>query len=193
MKFLTSVLDTLSYIAAAQNLANDGSSALIVPDCHATFSYTPQTCMPRRVREQQPQGLTFPDTSNDDDSSHLQKGGIVELYGDGSYFATPAIIMGIKETPSMKYNLHNSITNQHHSGVDPEFIHPYQVYEDGTEAACNVGALRKIYLTPCSVDSHFIKGSGTISYHVSYLNEDDVQVQECLAFGRVQRNLPAHP
>mmetsp|Transcript_34880 Transcript_34880/g.62786 ORF Transcript_34880/g.62786 Transcript_34880/m.62786 type:complete len:194 (+) Transcript_34880:171-752(+) len=193
MKVLRSVIDMLSYIAAARNLGDDGSgsSALIAPDCHATFSYTNQTCIPRR---QEPQGLTFPDTSNDADSSHLQKGGMVELYGDGSYFATPAIITGYnKEKPSTKYNLHNSITNQHHSGVDPEFIHPYQVYEDGTEAACNVGALRKIYMTPCTIDSHFIKGSGLISYQVSYLNDFDVQVQEYLPFARVQRNLPAHP
>ena len=118
---------------------------------------------------------------------------MVELYGDESYFATPAIIVGYnKETPYTKYNLHNFITNQHHSGVNPEFIHPYQVYEDGTEASCNVGTLRKnlrkIYMTPCKIDSHFIKGSGFISYQVSYLN-DDVQVQEYLPFARVQRTL----
>ena len=57
--------------------------------------------------------------------------------------------------------------------MDPELIHPYQVYEDGTRASCNMGALRKIYMTPCVIVSHSIRKIGVVSYQVSYLNDEE--------------------
>ena len=141
------------------------------------------------VDKPETQRTTHQDTSNDDvDSSHLQVGGIVELYGRKSNFATPARITGYKkEKSSVKYNLVNDFTDTHTSGVAPEFIHPYQDYEEGTQAYCNVGALHEIYMTHCTIVSHSIKKSGIISYQVSYLNEENELIPQHLPFSRILR------
>mmetsp|Transcript_1097 Transcript_1097/g.2367 ORF Transcript_1097/g.2367 Transcript_1097/m.2367 type:complete len:234 (-) Transcript_1097:527-1228(-) len=134
------------------------------------------------------------DNEDYDSSDELQQSGgsLVELYGEGSYFATPAIITGrYKKTPSMKYNLKHATTNAVPTSVNPEFIHPYQVYEDGKEASCNMGAFRDgMYsTTPCTIDSHSVRGGGFIFYNVSYLNEENELVQKRLHFSKVQRIL----
>eukprot|EP00584_Thalassiosira_punctigera_P004566 CAMPEP_0172540858 /NCGR_PEP_ID=MMETSP1067-20121228/11777_1 /TAXON_ID=265564 ORGANISM="Thalassiosira punctigera, Strain Tpunct2005C2" /NCGR_SAMPLE_ID=MMETSP1067 /ASSEMBLY_ACC=CAM_ASM_000444 /LENGTH=225 /DNA_ID=CAMNT_0013326779 /DNA_START=36 /DNA_END=713 /DNA_ORIENTATION=- len=138
-----------------------------------------------------PQRTPHQDKSIDiNDSSHLRVGNMVELYGEQSQFAVPVIIREIihkKEISSFEYSLHNVITNRDPSGVAPEFLHPYQVYEDGTEAFCNVGAMRELYLTPCTVVSHSINKGGFISYRVSYSKEGKGLYPEQLPFSRVQR------
>eukprot|EP00571_Detonula_confervacea_P009846 CAMPEP_0172299216 /NCGR_PEP_ID=MMETSP1058-20130122/1571_1 /TAXON_ID=83371 /ORGANISM="Detonula confervacea, Strain CCMP 353" /LENGTH=433 /DNA_ID=CAMNT_0013008577 /DNA_START=82 /DNA_END=1383 /DNA_ORIENTATION=- len=122
------------------------------------------------------------------EDSTFPLGSMVELYGDDSHFSIPAIITGYKiEESSVKYNLENAITNRI-SSVAREFIHPYQLYEDGMKAACNVGELRKIYFATCWIVSHSIAKSGFVSYQVSYLDEDEVSHPEYLSFSRVQRD-----
>ena len=119
---------------------------------------------------------------------HLKIGSIVELYTDESYFATPAIITGYEEEKSYAhYILQNTTSNARIPRVDPEFIHPYQVYEDGTRASCNVGPLRKTFMTPCAIVSHSIRKSGIATYQVSYLNEEEILVHDYLPFSKVRR------
>lgn len=136
----------------------------------------------------EPTRTTAPDPPSIDGSCNFPLEGMVELYDDKSYFATPAIVTGYKNhKSSTSYNLKNAITNARHSGVAPEFINPYQVYGDGTHASCNVGALR-MHMVPCKIVSHSIKKSGFVWYEVSYLNKEvNVWVQEYLPFSRVQR------
>lgn len=134
------------------------------------------------------------DNDDYDSSDELQQSGgsLVELYGEGSYFATPAIITGhYKKTPSMKYNLKHATTNAVPTSVNPEFIHPYQVHKDGTEASCNMGISRdgRYDTTPCTIDSHSVRGSGFIFYHVSYLNEENELMRKRMHFSKVQRTL----
>jgi len=110
-------------------------------------------------------------------------GSLVELYGEGSYFATPAIITGnYEKTTAMKYHFKHATTYARLTRVDPEFIHPYDVYEDGTEAHCNAVGV----LTPCTIKSHSTKGN-FILYQVSYVNEENEKVQRHLPFSKVQR------
>jgi len=134
----------------------------------------------------------------------LTKGTIVELYADGrNYFATPAIIDGhqVEEGYSSTgsqyyYSLLNAFTNEELPRVDPEFVHPYQAYEDGTRASCNLG--RKAvgdndgdaFMTPCVIVTHSIRKSGLVLYEVSYLasnDDDDALVNDYLPFSRVRR------
>mmetsp|Transcript_23123 Transcript_23123/g.41303 ORF Transcript_23123/g.41303 Transcript_23123/m.41303 type:complete len:253 (+) Transcript_23123:190-948(+) len=134
----------------------------------------------------------------------LTKGTIVELYANGrSYFATPAIIEGhqVEEGSSSTgsqyhYSLLNAFTNEELPRVDPEFVHPYQAYEDGTRASCNLG--RKAvgdndgdaFMTPCVIVTHSIRKSGLVLYEVSYLasnDDDDALVNDYLPFSRVRR------
>lgn len=124
-----------------------------------------------------------------EDLGHFKIGGIVELYTDESYFATPAIVMGYtEEKSSTQYSLLNTITNNRLPRVESEFIHPYRVYEDETRASCNVGALRKPSMTPCVIVSHSTRKSGVAIYQVSYLNkEQNTLVDDNLPFSRVQR------
>eukprot|EP00584_Thalassiosira_punctigera_P000283 CAMPEP_0172538402 /NCGR_PEP_ID=MMETSP1067-20121228/9793_1 /TAXON_ID=265564 ORGANISM="Thalassiosira punctigera, Strain Tpunct2005C2" /NCGR_SAMPLE_ID=MMETSP1067 /ASSEMBLY_ACC=CAM_ASM_000444 /LENGTH=192 /DNA_ID=CAMNT_0013323887 /DNA_START=92 /DNA_END=670 /DNA_ORIENTATION=- len=150
----------------------------ILSAANATFSSAAYKPKPRRRTHQ-----------DDDDSVHLKVGDIVELYGDRSHFAVPAIVKGLKrENSNIKYNLLNAMTNARPFGVAPEFVHPYQVYEDGIRADCNIGAMSKIYLTPCSIVSHSINGRGFILYRVSYLDEEEGSFPEHLPFSRIQRD-----
>lgn len=153
------------------------------------------------------------DYSSDSSMSQFKTGSIVELHGDKSYFSVPAVVTGIimdtdtdntgSSSSSYTYSLHNSITKAHLPNVDAEFVHPYQIYEDGTRASCNVGALRKVYMTPCAILSHTIKkrrrslrsddgdsdgSSNRVVYQVSYLNKEGTElVKDQLPISRVQR------
>ena len=152
--------------------------------------------------------------------SSLGVGSIVELYEDGtSYFAIPAIITD-EMTPSSSsststsppspreddnnntfndkqptthqkiYSLTNVITNIQISSIPSNYIHPYQPYEDGAMASCNIAALRTVQMKPCAIVSHSIRSnSGLVTYQVSYLNKDDVLIHENLPFSRVQRRI----
>jgi len=136
----------------------------------------------------------------------LTKGTIVELYADGrSYFATPAIVEGhqVEESSSSTgnqyhYSLLNAFTNEELPRVDPEFVHPYQAYEDDTRASCNLGREAvgdnddDAFMTPCVIVTHSIRKSGLVLYEVSYLtsdddDDDDVLVNDYLPFSRVRR------
>jgi hypothetical protein len=120
-----------------------------------------------------------------DDELTLEIGSLVELYMSDSYFATPAILT---DKSSTHYNVLNVMTNDRVAQVDPQFIHPYKAYEDGTRASCNIGALRKTSMVPCVVESHSTRKSGVVLYQVSYLNEEGTLVHEDnLPFSRVQR------
>ena len=106
------------------------------------------------------------------------------------YFSAPVVITGYrKEKLSAQYSLQNIITNTCLPRVDPELIHPYQVYEDGTRASYNVGALQSdIYDSLCEIVSHSIRKSGLVLYHVSYLNDkEEMMVHNHLPFSRVHR------
>eukprot|EP00571_Detonula_confervacea_P003548 CAMPEP_0172314210 /NCGR_PEP_ID=MMETSP1058-20130122/21950_1 /TAXON_ID=83371 /ORGANISM="Detonula confervacea, Strain CCMP 353" /LENGTH=211 /DNA_ID=CAMNT_0013028019 /DNA_START=164 /DNA_END=799 /DNA_ORIENTATION=+ len=206
MKYLLFDLTVLAifFIAAAWGLIENGGSAIVAQECNAAYGDTNQTSASKQLRHQhydiskaspedksEPGRMTSPDTSNDDAiASYLKVGSMVELYGAESYFAIPATIIGYnKEKHSTKYNLQNFISNTSQSKVDPEFVHPYQVYEDGTRAYCNVGALHEIYMVPCKILSHSINKSGFVSYQVFYSNEEGELFPEYLPFSRVQRDI----
>ena len=176
-------------IAAKLLLRDSESSSPMIQECDAAANKHQQCDIIHTNNTSS--SVDKQDASNDDnDSSHLQVGGIVEMYGGKSYFAFPATITGYKEEKSsVKYNLLNAINHAHPSGVAPEFIHPYQVYEDGTQASCNVGAMRKIIMTPCTIVSHSVEKSGFILYQVSYLDEGNELFPEHLPFSRIKRYL----
>jgi len=122
----------------------------------------------------------------------LRPGSIVEFYTDKSYFATPAIVAAAHETndsaSTQKYRLIRTINNDRLENVDESNVHPYEVYEDGTRASCNIGLLETPYMTPCAVLSHKTVQNGRIvMYNVSYLNEGGELVDEYIPFSRVQR------
>mmetsp|Transcript_13184 Transcript_13184/g.28616 ORF Transcript_13184/g.28616 Transcript_13184/m.28616 type:complete len:231 (+) Transcript_13184:81-773(+) len=211
MKYLLFDLATLIYfVLVARKLLCDGHSSLLAPARHPDQAYANQTCIPV---EQQPQQYGAQDedgvqvvinassssedvreplrmssldpTSNED--STFSVGDIVELYGDNSKFAQPAIITGHKiEESSTEYNLHLLIAKTDPSGVTSEFIHRYQVYDAGTKASCNVGTL-EVYMADCWIVSHSIEKSGLISYQVSYLDEEKKLHSKYLPLTSVQR------
>ena len=166
------------------------SDAIVQDDNHATSGIR------RRVFDTPSASPSSSDAPSrgeeeEDDKSHLKPGDIIELYAGQTYFAVPAVITGYQrdEESSTKYNLQSTITGVRSSGVASQFIHPYQVYEDGTEASCNVSATRKLWLVPCRIESHSIKnGSDLVFYRVSYLvDEDEMPRPEFIPFSRVQR------
>ena len=128
-------------------------------------------------------------TVESEEPEYLKIGSLVELYWTSSRFAIPAVVWGKTIGKyEIKYNLGNAITNAVHIGVAEELIHPYQVYEEGTKAYCNVGAVRTIKLVPCTILDHSIKRtSGFVSYQVSNDRWDDGGDYMWLPFSRVQR------
>ena len=128
-------------------------------------------------------------TVESEEPEYLKIGSLVELYWTSSRFAIPAVVWGKTIGQyEIKYNLGNAITNAVHIGVAEELIHPYQVYEEGTKAYCNVGAVRTIKLVPCTILDHSIKRtSGFVSYQVSDDRWDDGGDYMWLPFSRVQR------
>ena len=130
-----------------------------------------------------------------EDLDDLKVGDIIELYGSKGSFAVPSVVTAISnknddgssDSPVPKYDIQNTITNTRINNIDQEFIHPYQVYEEGTEAHCNVGAFRNLNMVPCTIVSSAVKKtSGFISYRVEYWNRE-VRYPEYLPFARVQR------
>ena len=117
----------------------------------------------------------------------LQAGDFVEIFGDHSTFAIPALVdevFGGGETFALIYGSNN----QRIPKVDKEFVHPYRAYEEGTEANCNVGSMRSIVMTPCKVASSTVKESSNfIVYEVLYLNEQHEMIKVFMPFTRVQR------
>lgn len=172
------------------------------PPARGDLSWTSEAS-PEGDRPESPSPVASRHESEDDDEpDHLKLGGIIELYGEDSAFGVPAKIIGIRRVllsddsdsrHSSKYDLHSVITNTHPANVDPKFLHPYQAYDDGTEASCNVGAMRKIYFVPCTVVSHSAEGNGgSISYEVEYpraVGYDRNRFPRRLPFSRVQRYL----
>ena len=191
--FLFDVAIMMSLVVAARNLLGDadGASSTLMAqeqECDDAANSTNRTKLPRQQERQHQYEITSDIPSNNDDTNHLKIGSIVELYTDESYFSAPAIITGFQEEKSSAhYVLQNIFTDTRIPRVDPEFVHPYQVYEDGTRASCNVGALRKIYMTPCVIVSHSIRESGIVLYQVSYLNKGETLVDDYLPFSRIQR------
>mmetsp|Transcript_38237 Transcript_38237/g.70147 ORF Transcript_38237/g.70147 Transcript_38237/m.70147 type:complete len:316 (-) Transcript_38237:435-1382(-) len=135
--------------------------------------------------EEEFERLSSSDLPRYDDSNHLRLRGVVELYDDNNYYsAAPLIITSYMKDGKM--DLHHTFSSTHLPGVDPEDIRPYHVYGDGTDALCKVDKLRKV--TPCTIGSHSITKTGSVSYQVSYLNEGKT-LQKFLPFTDVQRIL----
>jgi len=132
---------------------------------------------------------------DDEENQHQFKiGDIVELYGPKSTFAMPATIIGYKKQDNstiIKYDLQSVIHNTKPMGVAPELMYPYQVYDDGMLASCNVAEPGRVYMAPCKIASHVIKKrGGFISYQVEYLKGvKKVNFPEYLPFSRVQRRI----
>jgi len=131
--------------------------------------------------------LTSLDAQRYDDSNHLQLRGVVELYDDTrSYSAAPLIITSYNEDG--KIDLYHTFSTTHVPGIDPAIVRPYHTYGDGMDALCKVVKLRKERVTPCTIVSHSITKTGSVSYQVSYLNEGKT-LQKFLPFTDVQRIL----
>ena len=147
-----------------------------------------------------PQRMTTPPASSiqhDDQENqhHFKVGDIVEMYHPDSFFAMPVTVRGYKKPDDtstiIKYDLNSAIFPTKPTGVAPQFIHPYQVYKDGTLASCNIGGADRTYMTPCKILSHVIKKkSGFVSYQIEYLKREYKEGSpEYLPFSRVQRHL----
>lgn len=139
-----------------------------------------------------PQIAIWPGESIDEGPGRFEPGSLVELRGDRSVLAIPAIINGrsnSKGSSSASYDVTSATNHRPFLNVDLEFIHPYRVYEDGTAAICNVGTTRNAYMAPCTVEAHFAKASGFISYRVTYVDASNNEVQGYLPFSKVQRKL----
>ena len=106
------------------------------------------------------------------DPNNLQWNGVVELFDDSSYSVAPLIITLYKEDGNI--DLHQSYL-QHHPflGVDPRIVHTCHIYGDGKKAVCEIGIFRKVHIIPCTEVSHSIMQSGSVSYQVYYLNEEE--------------------
>lgn len=123
----------------------------------------------------------------------LEKGSLVEVFAEGSrhHAAVPAIVTGhCTGTGSSQeehfYGVENVYAREHLPRVDAALVRPYEVYEDGTRAACNVEARE----TPCAVMGHTKRESGLVLYEVVYLDGEDEPAQEVLPFSRVRRRGP---
>lgn len=121
----------------------------------------------------------------------LEKGSLVELCADGSDHATPAIVTGHctgsgESQGDRFYGIEDVYAKEHLPRVDAQFVRPYEVYEDGTRATCNVGEFVR-FEKPCGVVGHTKRPSGVALYEVLYLDGDDETVREILPFSRVRR------
>ena len=132
--------------------------------------------------------------TEDDKSSYssVQLQDLVELYGEGSAFAAPALVLSMKKdalSANFRYDVQDLITKRRYTGVAPDFIHKYQVYDDGTDAVCNIGVFRKVEMMPCEVISHVKKLNGFVEYEIWYLNDEEEVVKKHLSFDKVQRRM----
>jgi len=140
-------------------------------------------------------GITHPDATSSMDIGTDRLSGVVELYGDTSMFAEPAIVTGYhenEESPTdFNYNLQHTSTNKHLAKVDPKFVHPYQIYEAGTTALCSIGGFRdKMNIVPCTVHSHSLKDIGFVTYQVSYYREEEKSpIMSTISFAEIKRRL----
>ena len=148
--------------------------------------------------------LNFPDpTSNvhvDDASNTNILRGMVEVYGDGKT-AQPGIITGYRHSEST-YSVQMTVIHQHVASIDPQLVHPYRIYEDGTTGICNVAEdFPKLILLPCTVHSHSVTDDDRrlLSYQVTYARDDRDMVSQAsgekemvratLPFSRVWRHI----
>ena len=190
VKYFVCGVTAMIFLAIAdRQFFDDGvglGSALMARVCDDdAANSTNRTELPRQRKPQHYYDITRTTiTPKNEDLGHLKMGGMVVLYSDESNFAVPAIIMGYnKEESSTRYDLLNTVSNTHLPHVESEFIHPYQAYEEGKRASCNVGALQNPYMTPCVINSHSTRKSGVVLYEVSYLKKEDVLVNRIRATG----------
>ena len=132
--------------------------------------------------------------TEDDESSYssVQVQDLVELYGDNSAFAAPALVLSMKRdvlSENFRYDVQDLITKRRYTGVAPDFIHKYQVYDEGTDAVCNIGVFGKVDMIPCEVISHVKKLNGFVEYKIWYLNDEEEVVKKQLSFDRVERRM----
>eukprot|EP00581_Thalassiosira_minuscula_P013256 CAMPEP_0183734558 /NCGR_PEP_ID=MMETSP0737-20130205/44105_1 /TAXON_ID=385413 /ORGANISM="Thalassiosira miniscula, Strain CCMP1093" /LENGTH=388 /DNA_ID=CAMNT_0025968065 /DNA_START=77 /DNA_END=1243 /DNA_ORIENTATION=- len=85
-----------------------------------------------------------------DSSSSFPVGSVVEINAPDGYFAFPATVTGVT---NKKYHLTHGITQFQLKNIESKFVHPYKVYNEGTEASCNVGKLRNLVMVPCTIIS----------------------------------------
>ena len=117
----------------------------------------------------------------------LKVGDFVELFGDHSTFAVPALVEEVLDDGE-SFALIYGINDKRVPEVGREFVHRYKTYEVGTEANCNIGSMRSIVMTPCKIHSSTVKESSNfIVYEVSYLNEKREMIKVFMPFTHVQR------
>ncbi|EJK50218.1 hypothetical protein THAOC_30841 [Thalassiosira oceanica] len=117
----------------------------------------------------------------------LKVGDFVELFGVHSTFAIPALVDDVFDGGE-SFALIYGTNNQRIPKVDKEFVHPYQTYQEGTEANCNIGNMRSIVMTPCKIARSVVKDSSNfVVYEVVYLNEQREMTKIFMPFTRVQR------
>lgn len=152
---------------------------------------------PRRMTSSPDSSTQHGDQEN---QYHFKVGDMVELYGKKSSSAMPVIVSGYTKRDGtstiIKYDLINAFVRTKPFQVASEFVHPYQVYEDGTVSSCDVPSCiidgvertRKIL---CKITSHVIKKNGEFgSYQVEYLEQEHSKgAPEYLPILRVQRRL----
>jgi len=118
----------------------------------------------------------------------ISKGDVVEIYGDESFFATPATVDEVLDNG--RYSLIDGLSNEKMSNVGPQYIHKYTPYVQGTSCFCNVSNMRaKIIVTPCQILEHNLSRKEKIYYKVTYLNNEQNQVEVWLPYAKVQKTL----
>lgn len=184
-----SLLSVLYAVAAARHLRVNSHSAVLGPDptCASSLRDAGGNATDAAPFAA-PNADATPSDASDDGASRLRPGSLVELYGDGSLYAIPSVVTGRR---SAKYQLRGLLNDV--MSVDPEFVHPYEIYGEGTEAYCNVGASPKIDMAPCRVESHFKKEGSPVAYHVVYAKEGRGEARRLLPYSKVLRRLTTSP
>jgi len=81
----------------------------------------------------------------------------------------PAVVTGIIHGANeYRYHVTNSINLTPTENVEPKYVREYQIYENDTEAECNVGSKKQIIMVPCTILSHAVHGDGNNFDDVMY-------------------------
>jgi len=133
-------------------------------------------------------GNTCNDAASEErgDLGTFSPGSPVEIYGPGSFFAVPATVTGV--TPDNLYNLIHGITQVNLKNIEAQFVHPYRVYDKGTEASCNVGETGEMIMVPCIIQSPVEESNrgGEIVYRVLTKNLGKLEKERVVLLPRTK-------
>lgn len=107
--------------------------------------------------------------SGDNQPGDAAIGSYVEIFDAFSPLAQPAKIL---DFDGSTYKLQHGLSGATLNGIHSRIVHPYEIYEAGSEVRCNSKKGHELSLAckQCTVTGHNQKANGELNYRVDCLN-----------------------